>query len=127
MTPEPVPSPSPTELPPASEPSPPVLTPPRPLLRPHPTYPGTFEVSVRRSELTSEAALLLPEGRVRLKLLVRADGTVGSVEILVSSGVPELDRAALEALKTWHFEPARQDGTPIPAYYVVWVTFRVEP
>jgi len=127
LAPEPSSSLPPTEPPPASGSSPPVLTPPRPLLRTYPAYPGTFELSIRRSELTSEAALRLPEGRARLRLLVRADGTVGSVEVLVSSGVPELDRAAQEALRTWRFEPARQDGTPIPSYYVVWVTFQVEP
>ncbi|MCS7173687.1 MAG: energy transducer TonB [Armatimonadetes bacterium] len=94
---------------------------------PHPAYPDVYTLSIQRSHLTSEAALRVPEGRVRMKLLVQTDGTVGSVEVLVSSGIPELDRATAEALKAWRFEPARQDGRPILAYYVLWVTFRVEP
>ncbi len=108
-------------------PSPSVLTPPRPLLTPHPAYPDTFTLSLRPSDLTSGVTLRRPEGRVRVRLLVRADGSVGSVEVVVSSGIPELDRAAVEALSRWRFEPARQDGVPVDAYYLLWVTFRVEP
>ncbi|MDR7567590.1 MAG: energy transducer TonB [Armatimonadota bacterium] len=119
------PSPSPESTPLPSPP--PVLLPPRPLVTPHPVHPGTYTLSIQRSDLASEAAIRLQQGRVRVKLLVQVDGTVGTVEVLVSSGVPELDQAAVEALRTWRFEPARQDGTPIPAYYVLWVTFRVEP
>jgi len=53
---------------------------------------------------------------------------VGAVELLVSSGDAELDRAAVAALSGWHFEPARRDGRPVDSYYVVWVTFRaVQP
>jgi len=62
---------------------------------------------------------------VRLRLLVRSDGTVGSVEVVVSSGDPEVDRAAVDALSRWRFEPARRDGGPIDSYYFVWVTFQL--
>jgi protein TonB len=72
--------------------------------------------------------LIRPEGRLRLRLLVRADGTVGGVELLVSSGDAELDRAAVAALSRWQFEPARRDGQPVDSYYLVWVAFRtVQP
>jgi protein TonB len=73
----------------------------------------------------SAASLGPPEGRVRLRLLVRSDGTVGSVEVVVSSGDPEVDRAAVDALSRWRFEPARRDGGPIDSYYFVWVTFQL--
>jgi protein TonB len=116
-----LPSPEPT----AQTPRPPVLTPPRPIATFLPQYPGAVVLTVRRSSLSPEAVLGAPEGRVRLRLLVRADGTVGSVEVLVSSGFPELDRAAQDALRRWRFEPATRDGVPIDAYYLVWVTFEV--
>jgi TonB family protein len=63
-------------------------------------------------------------GRLRVKILVRADGTVGGVEVLVSSGDLVLDEAARRGLLRWRFEPARRDGTPIDAYLLLWITFR---
>jgi protein TonB len=66
-----------------------------------------------------------PEGRLRLRLFVRADGTVGDVEVVTPSGEPELDRAAAEALRRWRFQPARRDGEPVDSYYLVWVTFEL--
>jgi protein TonB len=102
----------------------PSLKPPEPIDMETPQYP--FRVLIRRGDLSPEAALQTPEGRARLRLLVRSDGTVGEVRILVSSGYPELDRAAAEALRRWHFLPATRDGVPIDAYYDIWVTFRVD-
>ncbi|MDR5682950.1 MAG: energy transducer TonB [Armatimonadota bacterium] len=81
---------------------------------------------VRRGELGTGAAVAVREGRVRLRLLVLSDGSVGAVDIVVSSGYGELDRAAAAALAVWRFAPATRDGVPIDAYYLVWVTFRVE-
>ncbi len=62
-------------------------------------------------------------GRVRVRLLVLADGTVAAAEILVSSGDPELDQAARRGLMRWRFLPARRDGVPVDAYLLLWVTF----
>lgn len=62
-------------------------------------------------------------GRLRVRLLVRADGSVGRVDILVSSGDPALDAAARRGLLRWRFIPARADGEPIDAFLSFWVTF----
>ncbi len=64
------------------------------------------------------------KGRVRVRLLIRSDGTVASVEVLISSGDPALDEAARLGLLQWRFAPARRDGVPIDAYLLLWVTFR---
>lgn len=63
-------------------------------------------------------------GRLRVRILVRADGTVGGVDILISSGDRELDDTARQGLMRWRFAPARRDGVPIDAYLRLWVTFR---
>jgi protein TonB len=63
-------------------------------------------------------------GRLRARLLVRADGSVGSVEIIVSSGDLALDGAARRGLLRWRFIPARRNDEPIDAYLALWVTFR---
>jgi protein TonB len=64
---------------------------------------------------------------VQVRLLVRADGTVGRVDVLASSGDPELDRATVAAMSRWRFDPARRGGTPVDSYYVVWVRFVAGP
>jgi protein TonB len=52
------------------------------------------------------------EGKLKLKIVVGADGSVLSVEILASVS-PELDAAAVAAVKQWRFRPAMACGKPI--------------
>jgi periplasmic protein TonB len=58
------------------------------------------------------------EGRLVLSIKVGADGRVSTVDVQ-SSVDPALDEAAVEAVKTWRFEPARRCGTPVEASYVL--------
>jgi protein TonB len=62
-------------------------------------------------EYTQEARANGVEGRLVLKIVVAADGTVQSVEV-VSSVDPALDAAAVAAVKTWVFKPAMRCGKP---------------
>jgi len=52
------------------------------------------------------------EGKLKLKLTVAADGSVMNVEIL-SSVSPELDAAAVAAVRQWRFRPAMACGKPL--------------
>ncbi len=56
-----------------------------------------------------------------LRFVVEVDGHVGTVQVDSSAGSPELDQSAVEAVKTWRFEPARRGKEPVP----VWVTLPV--
>lgn len=47
-------------------------------------------------------------GRVVLRITVEPSGSVSAVEIETSSGVEGLDRAAIEAVVRWRFEPLDQ-------------------
>lgn len=62
-------------------------------------------------------------GRVRVRLLIRSDGAVAIVEVIVSSGNTSLDEAARRGLLRWRFVPATRDGVPIDAYLLIWITF----
>ncbi len=53
------------------------------------------------------------EGMVLLSVDVSADGRVDGLTVKRSSGHDVLDRSALEAVRTWTFEPARRMGRPI--------------
>ena len=65
------------------------------------------------------------EGRVVLRVRVGPDGKVAALRIDQSSRHVTLDRAALDAVKTWRFEPARRLGAAIASELRVPVTFRL--
>ncbi len=53
------------------------------------------------------------EGVVLIDVQVGCSGRCLSAEISKSSGHSVLDKAALEAVKNWKFNPARKAGTPV--------------
>ncbi|MCC4116792.1 energy transducer TonB [Aromatoleum toluclasticum] len=80
---------------------------------PAPQYP---KLSRRRGE----------EGKVTLRVRVRADGRAEAVEIAHGSGHPRLDDAALATVQSWRFVPARQGETPIDSSLLVPIVFRLD-
>ncbi len=61
------------------------------------------------------------EGITTLRFIVLANGHVSQVAISRSAGHVDLDRAAVEAVRTWRFEPARRGKEAV----AVWVTLPV--
>lgn len=61
------------------------------------------------------------EGTVTLRFEVLANGKVGTVQVQRSAGRADMDRAAVEAIRTWLFEPARRGKEAV----TVWVTLPV--
>ena len=61
------------------------------------------------------------EGTVTLRFEVLASGKVGTVQVQRSAGRADMDRAAVEAIRTWLFEPARRGKEAV----AVWVTLPV--
>jgi len=66
------------------------------------------------------------QGTVTLRVLVARDGTPVRVTLEQSSGSRHLDDAALEAVRSWHFVPARRGGEAIEAWVLVPIVFRLE-
>src|SRR5215472_459461 len=54
----------------------------------------------------------LPEATVTLDAGINSEGKVDSVVIL-RPATPELTEAATQAIASWKFVPAKQDGTPV--------------
>lgn len=52
------------------------------------------------------------EGRVVVKVIVRKDGSVVPVRVQQSLD-KDLDDAAMQAIRTWRFDPAKANGEPI--------------
>jgi protein TonB len=55
-------------------------------------------------------------GTVTLWVLVNTAGGVEEVRVLRSSGQPELDRSAVDAVRRASYRPARRDGSAVPAW-----------
>jgi len=79
---------------------------------PRPPYPETARQQAR-------------QGKVRVRVLIAADGTVAALSLATSSGDASLDRAALETLPRWRFSPALRDGEAVSAWVVVPVVFNL--
>jgi len=63
------------------------------------------------------------QGVVVLLVEVLADGRAGRVKVRRSAGHDILDRAALEAVRTWKFEPGRREGRTVTMSVEVPVRF----
>jgi len=66
------------------------------------------------------------EGVTLLRFQVLATGRVGNVVVARSAGHPELDRSAIEAVKTWLFEPARRGKEAVNVWVVLPVRFSLQ-
>lgn len=65
-------------------------------------------------------------GTVMLRVRVDETGKVQHLEVETSSGHPRLDRAALDAVRIWHFAPARRAGEAVTAWARVPLTFKLD-
>jgi protein TonB len=99
----------------AAGPAHPPASPPQPLsalVDPAPDYP---QLALRRRE----------QGDVILRVVVGPDGLPQTVAVERSSGHPDLDRAAVEAVQRWRFRPATEGGMPVtgtarvPIHFVI--------
>lgn len=87
------------------------VEPPVPIFKPDPEYPE----SARAARI---------EGKVIVEAIIGEDGSVESVQ--VTQSVPELDQAALDAIKQWRYKPATLDGEPVRVRFTVIITFTLE-
>lgn len=66
------------------------------------------------------------QGTVYLLLLVSKEGRVTQLKLQKTSGFARLDQAALQAVKHWKFQPARQQGEPIDYWYELPLKFSLQ-
>jgi TonB family protein len=75
-------------------------------------------------EYSEEARKAKYQGTVLLWIVVGPDGRVHDVKVQRTLGLG-LDEKAMEAVKTWKFEPARKDGQAVAVQMNVEVSFRL--
>src|SRR5262249_32704499 len=62
-------------------------------------------------------------GTVVLKVVVAADGTAGDIHVV--EGEEPSVRAAVAAVKSWRYEPARLKGQPVAVYREIRIPFKL--
>jgi TonB family protein len=117
-------------------PPPPPPPPPDELSANAPTIDGEFPIRVggniaapakirdAQPVYPPEAQTKRIEGNVILEVTIDREGKVRNARILKS--VPMLDRAALDAVRQWEFEPVLLNGAPKPVIMVVTVRFSLQ-
>jgi len=79
---------------------------------------GGYQTTPRYPEAARREGI---EGVTTLRFQVLTTGSVGAVVVARSAGHRDLDRAAVDAIKSWRFEPARRGQEAV----TVWVTLPV--
>jgi TonB family protein len=90
----------------------PDVKPPRLINRIEPKYPEAL-----RAEGKS--------GLVVLQTTIDRQGAVVN-PVVVRHAEPELDAAAIEAVRQWRYEPATAEGKPVAVYFTITVSFRLK-
>ena len=65
------------------------------------------------------------EGRVVLRVEVSPHGESRSVAVVSGSGHDILDRAAVRAVRQWHFVPAKRAGIPVASTVDIPISFKL--
>ena len=65
------------------------------------------------------------QGTTMLRVHVLADGRIGDVLVEHSAAHPDLDQAAMEAVRRWRFEPARRGADAVAMWVLLPVEFRL--
>ena len=74
---------------------------------------------------TDEAREAKMQGLVRLRVLVGADGRASRIELVQGLGLG-LDERAVQTVRSWRFQPARDAaGRPAPASLIIELMFRL--
>jgi protein TonB len=61
-----------------------------------------------------------------LRVHVASDGRVADVVVQESAGHPDLDQAAVDAVRRWRFEPARRGTEAVAMWVLLPVEFRLK-
>lgn len=86
--------------------------------------PGATAIITPPPKYPAGAAAAHVDGRVILKLLVGADGTVRDVVVEKAEPAGVFDAATVAAARAWKFTPAMKDGRAVEGWVRVPVDFK---
>jgi TonB family protein len=75
-------------------------------------------------EFSEEARIAKFQGEVTLLVTIGADGRARNLTVVRSLGMG-LDQKAIDAVRTWRFDPAKKDGRPVAVQMNIIVNFHL--
>jgi TonB family protein len=81
------------------------------------TTPPVYPESAKRAKI---------EGVSVVETVIDETGRVTQPKIKATSGDKDLDKAAIDAVSTWTFQPATLDGKPVAVYFSLTIRFTVD-
>lgn len=66
------------------------------------------------------------EGTTVVETVIAETGRVTQPKVKATSGDKDLDKAAVDAVSAWTFEPATLDGKPVAVYYTLTIRFTLD-
>lgn len=90
------------------------------------SIPASYAASNRKPPYPRMSRQNEEQGTVELRVLVKADGSAGAVEIASSSGYPLLDESARSTVQAWRFNPATVDGKAVAEWYRFSIPFKLQ-
>jgi len=87
------------------------------------TSPAITDLNGCKPAYPQSALMQGQTGTVRVKFVIGTEGNLVSADVVKSSGVKSLDRAAVDGLSKCKFKPAMQNGNPVQSWFVsdyVW-------
>jgi len=67
------------------------------------------------------------QGNIHVQILVGKDGSVKEATIMKNeTGSKDLEKAALDAVYKWKFDPAKHEGKPVEVNVIVPIKFKLE-
>jgi periplasmic protein TonB len=83
-------------------------------------------VSEVKPVYTKDAMDRKVQGTVEMVAVVKADGTVDEDVRITRSLDPDLDQAAITAIRQWKFRPGTKDDKPVDVEVNIEMTFKVK-
>jgi protein TonB len=112
-------APPPASPPPAATPAPQVAASPK-------TISGVEYLQPPRPDYPPSSRRLGEEGKVMLRVLVNDKGRAEKADIQKSSGFPQLDEAARQAVMRAIFKPYVEDGKPQAVFAIIPIRFQLD-
>jgi len=67
------------------------------------------------------------QGEVQVQILVGADGIVKEATVISNkTGSKELEKAALDAVYKWKFNPGKLEGKPVQVHVIIPIKFKLK-
>lgn len=101
---------------------------------PAPPAPPKIELPSSSADYLQNPKLVYPplskrlgeQGKVMVRVLIAADGTVQSATLAQSSGFTRLDESAMAAVLKWRFVPGKRNGVAEAMWHQIPVNFVLE-